>query len=513
MPLFPPPRPPGSAVSGWAGKVLLAFGILVFSIIAGSQVVDPDPRVLQVVAAGAVVFLAFRATSISALAFAVLLLPFPKATSYGNTNVALTLLIFLVWIFRVSTKREAPPVRTSVDVAILGLVMAYAVSFYEVEPVHFAQAWSLFLNFLSYVLILFLAVNIIKTPKDVQKVLAMQLLSCVMLCVLAVYEQGHPGATIIPGWVTLGASEGMTDSIRVGSTFLDYELFGEYCALNLFLQMFLFTRATSNTRRWVLVGIILLTFYCLFSTVTRGAIISFMVGSIYLIWLSRHRLNFVKLVTILSLSVGLIAGADFVVANFTNSDSVLERLFATKLENGVPDTRAGAWKMAVENIADKPLIGHGPYYSARRGVEVQWWPHNVYLFYGYIVGLVGLAFFLWILWELWRITRPRSLSLGHGTYMQGASLLARVLLFTFIVDQIKIDYLRNPRYSTFVWMLFGVLYAVGRVARDEDAKAKLGLAPAAEPVSGPAHPGAVRMGIARRPAVQRVAASPAVPNR
>ena len=510
MPSVPSRRSPGSVVSGWPGKVFLALGIVALSVVAGAQVVNPDPRVLQVVAAVAVVFLAFRATSISALAFAVLLLPFPKGTSYGNTNVAFTLLILLVWIFRVSTKREVPAVRTALDVPLLCLVMAYAISFYEVDAGHFTQALSLFLNLLSYLLVLYLMVNIIKTSKDVQKVLAMQYLSCIIVCLFAVYEQGHPGASIIPGWIDLGASEGMTSSIRVGSTFLDYELFGEYCVLNLFLQMFLFTRATSNTRRWLLTGTMLLTFYCLFATVTRGALISFLAGSAYLLWLSRERLNFVKLVMILSLSIGMIAGADFVVANFTNSDSVLERLFGTKIENGIPDTRAGAWKMAAENIAAKPIIGHGPYYADRRGVEVQWWPHNVYLFYGYIVGLVGLAFFLWFLWELWRITRPRALSLGSGTYLQGGSLLARVLLFTFMIDQTKIDYLRNPRYSFFVWMLFGLLYAMGRAARDEAAQ------PALAPVAldaTPPRPAVARAGVALRPAIQRVSAAPAVPNR
>lgn len=496
----------------WIGRILLAVGIVAFSVLAGGQLLNPNERIIQIVVAGAVVFLAFRATSISALAFAVLLLPFPKATSYGNTNVAFVMLIFLVWIYRVSTKRESPPIRTSLDIPILGLVMAYCVSFYEVQPEHFAIAWALFLNFLSYVLVLYLVVNIIKTGADLSHVLTMQTISCVIVCLFALYEQGHPGATLIPGWISFSETVGGHGSgVRVGSTFLDYELFGEYCALNLFLQLFQWTRATSNSRRWVLVGIMLLTFFCLFSTVTRGAILSFMVGSVYLMWLSRRRLNFPRLVGAVALVAGLVLGADFVVSNFTNSDSVLDRLFTTKLENGVPDTRAGVWKQSFSNILKKPIIGHGPYMAPRIGVEVQYWPHNVYLFYAYIVGFVGLAFYLWFLWQLWRATRPRTLSLGEGSFSAGTTLLARVMLFTFIIDQIKIDYLRNARYSFFIWLLFGILWAIGRVARDEAAAERTthrpGDAPGRLPESRPVRIGAV----ATRPAIHRVAITPAVP--
>ena len=495
---------------GPAGRLVFAAFVLIFAVIAAGQFVDPNPRVLQVVAGAVVVFLAFRVASIDALAFAVLLLPFPKTTSYGNTNVAFVLLIFIVWLFRVSTKREAAPVRTSLDIPILGLVMAYCLSFYEVEPENFALAWSFFLNFLSYVLVTYMVVNIVKTTRDLQKVFAMQLLSCVILCLFAVYEQGHPGATIIPGWIVLGASEGMTDAVRVGSTWLDYELFGEYCALHLFLQFFLWTRTKGKTRRYVLAGIILLTVYCLFATVTRGALLSFVVGAAYLIWLSRRRLDFVRLVTVLSLASGLLVAADYVVSRYSNSGSVLERLFATKLdEHGVPDTRSGAWEQAVRNISEKPIFGHGPYYASRKGVEVQFWPHNVYLFYGYIVGLVGLAFFLWILWELWKATRPRAPSLGSGTYAMGATLLSRVLLFVFIIDQVKIDYLRNAKYSFFVWLLLGLLWAIHKLARDEAAAAA-----AAGPAATPGATGAPvprPRPVASRPAIARVSALPAVP--
>src|SRR5258708_18945584 len=75
--------------------------------------------------------------------------------------------------------------------------------------------------------------------------------------------------------------------------------------------------------------------------------------------------------------------------------------------------------------------------------------------------------YLWVLSELWGATRVRAGSLGDGTYIEGATVAARVILVMFMVDQLKIDYLRNGIYGYFIWFLFGLIMAVGNVARAE----------------------------------------------
>jgi putative inorganic carbon (HCO3(-)) transporter len=503
------PQPPHEPApwTRWAGRLALAAFVLVFAVVAGMQIAEPDKRVIQVVAAGLVVLLAFRSASISALALTVLMLPFPKGTSYGSTNTAFISLLFVVWLFRVTTKRTHPPGRTVLDLPILGLVMAYCLSFYNVARAdHIPLAWAGFTQFLTYVFLMYMVYAIVRSTSDVRKILTAQAITCLVVCLFGVYEQLHPEAVIIPGWISFSGSVMTGHGVRIGSTFLDYELFGEYCALNLMIQFFLFTRATTKTRRWLIVGLMLLTFYCLFATVTRGALITFMAGLVYLAWLSRHRLNFVKLTTAVALAVGLLLGGDYVASHVTNSSSTLERLFVTKLENGMPDSRAPAWKAVWKEVEEKPLIGHGPYYSLEEGLGLQWWPHNVYLYYAYIVGLVGLFFFLWILRALWQSSRPLAASLGSGTYVEGATVVMRVVLFMFMLDQLKIDYLRNGTYSFFVWFLFGLILAVHQVALRERA-----LPVAVEADREPAlRPPTVRPVAAAR---QAVAASPAVGSR
>jgi O-antigen ligase len=334
-------------------------------------------------------------------------------------------------------------------------------------PEYIPLAWGQFTRFLTYVFLLYLVVNIVRTSDDVRKIFVAQCVSCFLVCLAALVEQLFPGKAIVPGWIDFTATYATGHGVRVGSTFLDYELFGEYCALNLVLQLFMLQKASSRSRQWMFVGLMMLTFYCLLATVTRGALVAFMAGMVYLAWLSRRRLNFVRLTMALGLVIAAIFGGDFLMSNFTNSDSVLERLFASTFVDGMPDSRGPAWVAVWKEVLDSPVIGHGPYYSIEKGLGLQWWPHNVYLYYAYIVGFVGLAFFLWILRELWVASRPMAASMNTGTYVQGATVLMRVLLFMFMLDQVKIDYLRNGTYSFFAWFLFGLVLAVGNVARAE----------------------------------------------
>jgi O-antigen ligase len=315
-----------------------------------------------------------------------------------------------------------------------------------------------------------MVVNIVQTTDHARKLLLVQAVSCVLICAIAVYEQSHPGGVIVPGWIEFtGTMEVRGEGVRVGSTFLDYELLAEYCALNLVLQLFMWVRATSQSRRVAVTLLMALTLFVLFATVTRGALVALGVGLLYLGWLSRKRLNFPTLVIGVAAVVAVIGTADWAVSTFTRSKSVLQRLEKTEFVGVVPESRVGAWEYAIRNISEHPIIGHGPFYSTESGVVARYWTHNVYLYYASIVGVVGLAAFLWFLWRLWWANARRAPSMGSGSYIAGFSLTTRVVLLVFIVDQLKIDYLRNERYSFFIWFLLGLIAAVSRVATEEAA--------------------------------------------
>ena len=48
-------------------------------------------------------------------------------------------------------------------------------------------------------------------------------------------------------------------------------------------------------------------------------------------------------------------------------------------------------------------------------------------------------------------------------------MIANAQLFVFLIDQTKIEYLRNPIYQFQVWVMFAYMVAAARIAADARA--------------------------------------------
>jgi len=159
---------------------------------------------------------------------------------------------------------------------------------------------------------------------------------------------------------------------------------------------------------------------------------------------------------------------NYYVANFTNSGDLIARLSnpdSWQFRNGMPAARASIWESALERMMIHPWIGHGPVYNTDKGIDFWYWPHNGYLYIGNLVGIVGLTCYLWLLFQLWRTSRPISLDLHDGNYARAYLLIAHVQLVVFAVDQLKIDFLRNPTYPFQVWLLFAYIVSAHRLSQ------------------------------------------------
>ena len=63
------------------------------------------------------------------------------------------------------------------------------------------------------------------------------------------------------------------------------------------------------------------------------------------------------------------------------------------------------------------------------------------------------------------VSRP---SLTDPSYPRAFLVVAHVMLVLFMVDQLKIEYLRNPIFQFQVWMLFASIVAAWQILhRDE----------------------------------------------
>jgi hypothetical protein len=137
-------------------------------------------------------------------------------------------------------------------------------------------------------------------------------------------------------------------------------------------------------------------------------------------------------------------------------DSVMERMFSTTFENGMPDTAPGHGNRRGD-ILNHPIIGHGPI-TRRRRVTIVWWPHNV-SYHASSSGSSGLCFS----GSVGIVESPaRAPSLAAGSYIDGLTIVTGHAV-TFMVDQTRSD-LRNARFR-FHLALPGLIWRFGRVAR------------------------------------------------
>jgi hypothetical protein len=456
-------------LSGWVERAVSAAFVLGLGVLIGYQYMAPDKRVLSVFAALIVAGIAWRLEMIAGIGVMLFALPFPKGTTFGTTNLALILLVLVIWLLRVGQRELPLPRSTTLDVPIAGLVIAYIVSFYNVEAVNSAQAFANFELFLGTLLMFFVLVNSIRTEADLKRIHRFQVLLLVPISLLAFWELGHPGKAIVPGWIDFSGTTGdvfNTRDVRIGGPFHDYELLADFCGLNLLFLSFLCARARTATSRTLYGILIAVTVFILFSTVTRGPIFSLSIAAAYGLWLIRRHVRVVPLTIIGTTTAASVFLANFVVSHYTRSGNLFNRLSGTQFEGFVPDTRAYAWQNSMEHFLIHPLIGWGPMYSSFHGLHIWFWPHDLYLYVANIVGLFGFTFFAWMLWKLFVVTRPTVDTPLAEDYTEAYLLVARVQFAFFLVDQVKIEYLRNATYQYQVWVLFALWVAADRIRRD-----------------------------------------------
>ena len=463
------------ALSRWPGRLLGPLFVAVVGVVLGEQYVYPNKRVLPVIIGLLIAGLAWRVGMVAGLGVLVMALPYPRGTVFGNTNLALILILLIIWLLRITQRQSPPPRRSPVDLPIAGLLIMYTVSFYNVHGSYWIvrglQSAELFLG---AVLMFYLIVNNVRRPEDLERFHQFMLISATSVFALAVYEVNHPASIFIRGWLDFSSTVGTefnTRNVRVGSAFHDYELLSEYCAITMLLAIFMLVRARSVGRRTVYGLFLALNTFVLFTTVTRGAVMALAPGVLYLLWIVRRHIRFVPFTIVAVSLITVFVSMNFFVAHYTRSGDMIARLSETRLVGGwMPEDRAETWRNAVGRAMVHPLIGVGPTYAPLPGWPF-WWPHNVYLYYANIIGFPGLMFFLWLLAKLFRITRPATDRLTHPDYAQAFLIIARTQFIVFAINEIKIDYLRNPIYMFPVWVLFAMWTATSMVARTQAAPA------------------------------------------
>jgi O-antigen ligase len=435
---------------------------------------DDTSKLVQIIVglASAVVVLlvAYIASPRKVVPWLICLSPFQFIDSpYATSSVILTYVVGIAYILR--GKLQFLPM-----LGIFAIVIAIylASTGFAHKSTHVQHAIYMF-NYVSAILMFYIVYNFVRETKDVALVIRTLIITNILVVIYSVIQ-----INVGPGFSFFGIEELSIIGARGHG---DPRLNGpygpgitaEFMVLDILLFGYLLIHTNSGARRMLLYLMTALSLGCIIATANRGGFLVLVGGSGLFLIMYRKQLG-VKRVLMLSMSgVFLIAVMSIVVVQFTNYGQMYDRLEETELEGGLPDTRVVTWLDVWPRILDKPVLGHGPrlrlyndFAQPYPGTDAIEYPHNLYLFLLYTVGLVGLiAYLSFFAWLIFRYRAGIRKSIGDP-FMHGFIKLGFLFMIVFLVDQLKIEFLRigTIDYWHYIFSIFAIWLAFADMARN-----------------------------------------------
>lgn len=396
----------------------------------------------------------------------ILIIPFQIIGSkYGSLTIYLIYLVAFVWSLR-NQFREFP------FIGYVGFIFfAYALSLSQVSSITLKD--HLFYLFLigSDFLVFYIAYNYFRKNMDVRHFLYLFLImnGLVLLYSIAQLVVGlDENSPLVGGEIGLRPAR---EDGRLSGPFGTVGLTAEYMVIAVFITGYaLWTLKFSPLLRLMLFFMIMGNFSMMIATGNRGGIFTLVCGSILFLFLFRKEMGGRGVLLSLGGAGVAFALSSILIINYTDFNKLFDRLAQTKIEEGVPDSRSKAWPQTLENIQKKPIVGHGPQLKLSDKTYLQpsapkpvMWPHNLYLFLAYTLGFIGLIAYLAFLMRIaWSFHEGMSRTPRGSLVEDGFARLAIIVMTVFLIDQIKVEFLRSEstEYQHFIFMIWGALVAL-----------------------------------------------------
>jgi O-antigen ligase len=214
------------------------------------------------------------------------------------------------------------------------------------------------------------------------------------------------------------------------------------------------------------------------ATATRGGAIILVAGFLYVIAFGSKVVPRMQ-----SMRVVFVAIAVFYLAlGFMEPlvSHLMDRMSTIGADDSSVQSRTVVLRQAIDAVAERPFVGHGLATASgtfRGAVSLN--IHNLYLTLAYTIGIPGLLFFIWFLAGLWRKGWQIFNGPEHDQRDREIALALNAMLLMFLIDQIKIEYVRQPMAMHLTWLHFGLIMASWRIARDRRIQS------GSDPGSGP----------------------------
>lgn len=403
------------------------------------------------------------------MAVLMVIAPFELINSqYGTSSTGLVYLVALALWLRNSISRF--PLMG----AVIGILFAYLISL--------AMANAKPLDHILYIvrvlpgfMLFYIAYNYVRDSRDATGFINIFIAINILVLIVCILQlAGGSQQVVLFGVNEFSLMENRNTQGRLSGPF-GAEFTSEYLALASLLVAYLVMNKTLGERWpvWLLWGLLAGNVGFMVATGSRGGILMLITGLVWGAFLFRRQLGTGRTLGFLLGAMLVASVMSALIIQFTDYNVLFDRLGKTEVKEGVIDSRSVTWPMAWEAIKEQPLLGYGPRLRLNQdmiypitGHKPIPYPHSLPLFLLYTLGIVGLiaytVFFALLMWRLYSGSRIRQLNESSGL-----AKLGFLLLVLFLLDQIKIEFLRfiQSDYQAIIFTLFGGLLAMADKAR------------------------------------------------
>lgn len=408
--------------------------------------------------------IAYAASEKAIISLLVLSIPFQMISSaYGTLN---TVLVYMVgFIFLLRGRLRSFPLLWAAVLVLFALLLSTSQAHRSTYFDHFFYIITIAANFILFYLVYnFIAKDTTSERYGINLLIATGGL-VLLFSTIKLTTGFNPGIAL--GISELSTRDNLEGLQRFIGSFAAAGINGAFHSTQLILLAFTIMYYRHPGVRVVLLGLFVGNAAFLVATGSRGSFLAMILGMVMLLFLFVRRIGLGR---VFALALGLplmFATAAFFIIKFTAYNVLFERLLDTEFDGLTPDTRDFSY--VLEEIPNKPVLGHGPrlylpdqFKRRIPGYNPIQYPHNLYLHILYTTGAVGLiAYLSWFLALTVRYLRPFKYR-SESPYLTAVPRVAIVLMVVFLVDELKIEFLRFglSDYQQFMFATWAILLAM-----------------------------------------------------
>jgi len=419
--------------------------------------------------------------------FLIFYIPLSFTSASGCLAVYLAIILYLWSIYY---KIESKPAGLQIDIILVYMILIACVfSFFNTEIVtpffkdagkiritpDFLVIIVMFSNISIYVMVK----KFIISKNDLVKAVKFMVISGSVASIVGYLQWLAHGNVSVFKYIVF--SENSVWQRRVAATMQGYEMLAEYTAILIVFTIMLYFLAE---KRWhkVLYFFLSINFLIIMTlTQTRGIYIAiglsiiYFAGILFVTGRVKHGFKFAfASVTIIFLLI-----CSIYIIDQLRTDSIFIDRFGKFTENvnikkGEYGSRTEVWQAGADVIGrmsfGEKLFGTGFKFlpsstNSSQVIKKAFWPHCLYLSYIIRDGFIGLALFIFFLAWLYKKSlicffRYRLVE-DKQLFFIGAGL--HLALIIFIIDEIKIEFIRTDRSQNIFWLLFGLIAVCSRL--------------------------------------------------